>query len=81
MTTLKTLSAALLVALFALLSPALNLGLLPPAEVWRAAEAAYRKGQVPIASAEGLATNASTAAPSARAAIRLSSYFAWAMSA
>lgn len=36
-----------------LLSPALNLGLLHPAEVCDAAEAAYREGRVPIASAEG----------------------------
>ncbi len=36
-----------------LLSPALNLGLLHPAEVAGAAEAAYRRGEVPIASAEG----------------------------
>ena len=37
-----------------LLSPYLNLGLLSPAEVCDAAEAAYRAGAVPIASAEGL---------------------------
>lgn len=36
-----------------LLSPALNIGLLLPDEVADAAEAAYRKGRVPIASAEG----------------------------
>ena len=36
-----------------LLSPYLNLGLLLPAEVCDAAEAAYRAGAVPIASAEG----------------------------
>lgn len=36
-----------------LLSPYLNLGLLRPAEVCDAAEAAYRAGAVPIASAEG----------------------------
>lgn len=36
-----------------LLSPALNIGLLLPGEVCDAAEAAYRKGRVPIASAEG----------------------------
>ena len=36
-----------------LLSPYLNLGLLSPAEVCDAAEAAYRAGDVPIASAEG----------------------------
>lgn len=36
-----------------LLSPALNLGLLHPSEVCDAAEAAYRSGRVPIASAEG----------------------------
>jgi deoxyribodipyrimidine photolyase-related protein len=36
-----------------LLSPALNLGLLHPAEVVEAAERAYRAGRVPIASAEG----------------------------
>ncbi|MCB0962406.1 MAG: cryptochrome/photolyase family protein [Acidimicrobiales bacterium] len=36
-----------------LLSPYLNLGLLSPAEVCDAAEAAYRDGRVPIASAEG----------------------------
>ena len=35
------------------LSPALNLGLLLPEEVVRRAEAAYRAGRVPIASAEG----------------------------
>ncbi len=37
----------------ALLSPALNIGLLHPAEVCEAAERAYREGRVPIASAEG----------------------------
>lgn len=37
----------------ALLSPGLNLGMLHPREVVRAAEAAYREGKVPIASAEG----------------------------
>ncbi len=37
----------------ALLSPALNLGLLSPAEVCDAAEAAYRAGKAPIASVEG----------------------------
>jgi deoxyribodipyrimidine photolyase-related protein len=37
-----------------LLSPYLNLGLLRPAEVCDAVEAAYRAGDVPIASAEGL---------------------------
>jgi deoxyribodipyrimidine photolyase-related protein len=37
-----------------LLSPYLNLGLLHPAEVCDAVEAAYRAGGVPIASAEGL---------------------------
>ncbi|MGN6694755.1 MAG: cryptochrome/photolyase family protein [Aquihabitans sp.] len=36
-----------------LLSPALNIGLLLPDEVADAAEAAYREGRVPIASAEG----------------------------
>ena len=36
-----------------LLSPALNLGLLLPGEVLDAAEAAYRDGSVPLASAEG----------------------------
>jgi deoxyribodipyrimidine photolyase-related protein len=36
-----------------LLSPPLNLGLLLPGEVADAAEAAYREGRVPIASAEG----------------------------
>jgi len=36
-----------------LLSPCLNLGLLHPREVCDAAEAAYRAGTVPIASAEG----------------------------
>jgi deoxyribodipyrimidine photolyase-related protein len=36
-----------------LLSPYLNLGLLYPDEVCDAAEAAYREGRVPIASAEG----------------------------
>jgi len=36
-----------------LLSPYLNLGLLHPDEVCDAAEAAYREGRVPIASAEG----------------------------
>ncbi|MCC6438946.1 MAG: cryptochrome/photolyase family protein [Acidimicrobiales bacterium] len=36
-----------------LLSPYLNLGLLRPGEVCDAAEAAYRSGRVPIASAEG----------------------------
>lgn len=36
-----------------LLSPALNIGLLHPREVVDAAEAAYRSGAVPIASAEG----------------------------
>ncbi len=36
-----------------LLSPALNLGLLLPGEVCDAAEAAYRAGRIPIASAEG----------------------------
>ncbi|MFM8971529.1 MAG: cryptochrome/photolyase family protein, partial [Actinomycetota bacterium] len=36
-----------------LLSPALNLGLLLPLEVCEAADAAYRAGRVPIASAEG----------------------------
>ena len=36
-----------------LLSPALNIGLLLPGEVADAAEAAYRAGTVPIASAEG----------------------------
>ena len=36
-----------------LLSPYLNLGLLLPGEVCNAAEAAYRRGDVPIASAEG----------------------------
>jgi deoxyribodipyrimidine photolyase-related protein len=35
------------------LSPALNLGLLHPLEVVRAAEDAYRAGDVPLASAEG----------------------------
>ncbi len=35
------------------LSPALNLGLLHPLEVVRAAEDAYRAGSVPLASAEG----------------------------
>lgn len=35
------------------LSPAMNLGLLHPAELADAAEAAYRDGRVPIASAEG----------------------------
>lgn len=35
------------------LSPYLNLGLLTPAEVCQAVEAAYRSGAVPIASAEG----------------------------
>jgi deoxyribodipyrimidine photolyase-related protein len=35
------------------LSPALNLGLLHPLEVVRAAEAAYRAGSVPLAGAEG----------------------------
>ena len=38
---------------FSLLSPALNLGLLLPDEVLDAAEAAYRSGAVPLASAEG----------------------------
>ena len=37
-----------------LLSPYLNLGLLEPAEVCDAAESAYRAGDVPLASAEGL---------------------------
>ncbi len=37
-----------------LLSSSLNLGLVQPAEVVEAAEAAYRDGRVPIASAEGL---------------------------
>ncbi len=37
----------------ALLSPYLNLGMLTPDEVWRAAEQAYREGRVPLASAEG----------------------------
>jgi deoxyribodipyrimidine photolyase-related protein len=37
----------------ALLSPYLNLGLLHPEEVCRAAERAYGEGRVPIASAEG----------------------------
>lgn len=36
-----------------LLSPYLNLGLLLPSEVCDAVEAAYRRGEVPIASAEG----------------------------
>jgi deoxyribodipyrimidine photolyase-related protein len=36
------------------LSPYLNLGLLSPAEVCDAAEEAYRCGEIPIASAEGL---------------------------
>jgi deoxyribodipyrimidine photolyase-related protein len=36
-----------------LLSPAINLGLLDPLEVVRAAEAAYRSGVTPLASAEG----------------------------
>ncbi len=36
-----------------LISPALNIGLLLPDEVADAAEAAYREGRVPIASAEG----------------------------
>jgi deoxyribodipyrimidine photolyase-related protein len=36
-----------------LLSSSLNLGLLSPLEVARAAEAAYRDGEVPLASAEG----------------------------
>ena len=36
-----------------LLSPYLNLGLLLPSEVCDAAEAAYRSGRVPLASAEG----------------------------
>ena len=36
-----------------LLSPYLNLGLLLPGEVCDAAEAAYRRGDIPIASAEG----------------------------
>jgi deoxyribodipyrimidine photolyase-related protein len=36
-----------------MLSPALNLGLLHPGEIVEAAEAAYRDGSVPIASAEG----------------------------
>jgi deoxyribodipyrimidine photolyase-related protein len=36
-----------------LLSPALNLGLLDPMECVRAAERAYRRGDVPLASAEG----------------------------
>ena len=36
-----------------LLSPYMNIGLLHPAEVVAAAEAAYRSGRVPIASAEG----------------------------
>jgi len=36
-----------------LLSPALNIGLLLPDEVADAAEAAYRDGRVPVASAEG----------------------------
>jgi deoxyribodipyrimidine photolyase-related protein len=36
-----------------LLSPYLNIGLLHPREVCDAAEAAYRRGDVPIASAEG----------------------------
>ncbi|MEL6982758.1 MAG: cryptochrome/photolyase family protein [Actinomycetota bacterium] len=35
------------------LSPALNLGLLQPAEVIEAAEVAYRQGRIPINSAEG----------------------------
>jgi deoxyribodipyrimidine photolyase-related protein len=37
-----------------LLSPALNLGMLHPREVCDAVDAAYRRGSVPIASAEGL---------------------------
>ncbi len=37
----------------ALLSPALNLGLLHPREVCEAAEGAYREGRAPIASVEG----------------------------
>ena len=37
-----------------LLSPALNLGMLHPREVCDAVEAAYRRGTVPIASAEGV---------------------------
>jgi deoxyribodipyrimidine photolyase-related protein len=37
----------------ALLSPALNIGLLHPREVCDAAEAAYREGRAPIASVEG----------------------------
>ncbi len=37
-----------------LLSPYLNLGLLSPAEVCDAVESAYRAGDVPLASAEGL---------------------------
>lgn len=36
-----------------LLSPALNLGLLDPADCVRAAEAAYREGHAPLASVEG----------------------------
>ena len=36
-----------------LLSPALNLGLLHPGEVCDAVEAGYRRGDIPIASAEG----------------------------
>ncbi len=35
------------------LSPAMNLGLLDPLEAARAAEAAYRRGEAPLASAEG----------------------------
>jgi deoxyribodipyrimidine photolyase-related protein len=37
----------------AILSPYINLGLLDPLEVCRAAEAEYQKGRVPIAAAEG----------------------------
>ena len=37
-----------------LLSPALNLGMLHPREVCDAVEAAFRRGEVPIASAEGV---------------------------
>lgn len=37
-----------------LLSPCINLGLLSPAEVCDAVESAYRAGDVPLASAEGL---------------------------
>ena len=36
-----------------LLSPALNLGLLQPEEVCRAAEVVYREGRAPLASVEG----------------------------